>query len=169
MVGVCPGVKAIDVVISHSDDVSAGSELFAAVFLDCEPTIMMNSIKRLIATALIPCMALAGVPLTAQAAMVSTEQAMVTPAGDADREQVSTFFNRADVQTALQAQGVDANAAIERVQAMSDVEVAQLADRVDQAPAGAGVVGILFTVFLVLLVTDILGLTSVFPFTRSIR
>jgi hypothetical protein len=101
--------------------------------------------------------------------MVSTEQAMVTPAGNADREHVSAFFNRADVQTALQAQGVDANAAIERVQAMSDVEVAQLADRVDQAPAGAGVIGILFTVFLVLLVTDILGLTSVFPFTRSIR
>lgn len=114
-------------------------------------------------------MAFAGVPLTAQAAMVSTEQAMVTPAGNADREHVSTFLNRADVQTALQAQGVDANAAIERVQAMSDVEVAQLADRVDQAPAGAGVIGILFTVFLVLLVTDILGLTSVFPFTRSIR
>lgn len=130
---------------------------------------MMKTLKRLIATALIPCMAFAGVPLSAQAAMVSTEQAMVTPAGNADREHVSAFFNRDDVQTALQAQGVDANAAIERVQAMSDVEVAQLADRVDQAPAGAGVIGILFTVFLVLLVTDILGLTSVFPFTRSIR
>jgi len=142
---------------------------FAAVFLTPEINIMMKTIKRLIATALIPCMAFAGVPLTAQAAMVSTEQAMVTPAGNADREQVSAFFNRADVQTALQAQGVDANAAIERVKAMSDVEVAQLADRVEQAPAGAGVIGVLFTVFLILLVTDILGLTSVFPFTRSIR
>lgn len=130
---------------------------------------MMNILKRLVVTALIPCMAFAGVPLAAQASMVSTEQAMVTTTGDADREHVSAFLARADVQTALQAQGVDANAAIERVQAMSDVEVAQLADRVDQAPAGAGVVGVLFTVFLVLLVTDILGLTAVFPFTRSIR
>jgi outer membrane receptor protein involved in Fe transport len=139
------------------------------VFFTFEINIMMKTIKRLIATALIPCMAFAGVPLTAQAAMVSTEQAMVTVAGDADREHVSAFFARADVQTALQAQGVNANDAIERVKAMSDVEVAQLADRVDQAPAGAGVVGVLFTVFLILLVTDILGLTSVFPFTRSIR
>jgi hypothetical protein len=40
---------------------------------------------------------------------------------------------------------------------------------VDQAPAGAGVVGTLFTVFLILLVTDILGFTKVFPFTRAIR
>jgi hypothetical protein len=130
---------------------------------------MMKTFKRLVATALIPCTVFAGVPLSAQAGLVSTEQAMVTHAGNADREQVSAFLNRADVQTALQAQGVDVNAAIERVQAMSDVEVAQLADRVDHAPAGAGVIGVLFTVFLVLLVTDILGLTTVFPFTRSIR
>jgi hypothetical protein len=130
---------------------------------------MLKSFYRLVATALIPCMLLAGVPMTAQATIVSTEQAMVTPAGHADRERVSGFLAREDVQTALQAQGVDAHAAIERVQAMSDAEVAQLADRVDQAPAGAGVLGILFTVFVILLVTDILGLTAVFPFTRSIR
>lgn len=130
---------------------------------------MLKSFKRLIAAALIPCMLLAGVPMTAQSAIVSTEQALATPTGDADRERVSSFLARDDVRAALQAQGVNANDAIERVNAMSDAEVAQLADRVDQAPAGAGVVGVLFTVFLILLVTDILGLTKVFPFTRSIR
>ena len=52
---------------------------------------------------------------------------------------------------------------------MSDSEVAQLAGRIDQAPAGGDVLGILFTVFIVLLVTDIMGLTKVFPFTRSVR
>ena len=166
---VCRLVKAVDASFAHHEDDVQAVTLLLPRPPHLENHTMMKTLKRLIATALIPCMAFAGVPLTAQAAMVSTEQAMVTPAGNADREHVSTFLNRADVQTALQAQGVDANAAIERVQAMSDVEVAQLADRVDQAPAGAGVIGILFTVFLVLLVTDILGLTSVFPFTRSIR
>ena len=52
---------------------------------------------------------------------------------------------------------------------MSDSEVAQLAGRIDQAPAGGDVLGILFTVFIVLLVTDIMGFTKVFPFTRSVR
>lgn len=130
---------------------------------------MLKSFHRLIAAALIPCMLLAGVPMAAQAAIVSTEQAMVTNTGHADRERVGNFFAREDVQTALQAQGVDVNGAIERVKAMSDAEVAQLADRVDQAPAGAGVIGILLTVFVVLVVTDLLGWTSVFPFTRNIR
>jgi hypothetical protein len=42
--------------------------------------------------------------------------------------------------------------------------------QIDQDPAGAAdVVGVLFTVFIILLVTDILGLTKVFPFTRSVR
>ena len=60
-------------------------------------------------------------------------------------------------------------AALYGVHAMTDAEVAQLASRVDQAPAGAGVIGVIFTVFIVLLVTDIMGLTHVFPFTRSVR
>lgn len=130
---------------------------------------MLKTLYRLVATALIPCLMLAGVPLTAQASIISTEQAMVTPAGDADRERVTAFLSREDVRSSLMAQGVDQADAVARVQALSDAEVAQLADRVDNAPAGAGVVGVLFTVFLVLLVTDIMGLTKVFPFTRSVR
>jgi len=130
---------------------------------------MNKTFARAVATALIPCMTLASVPLTAQAGIVSTEQAMVTPAGQADRDRVSAFLARDDVRAALVQQGVNTDDAIARVQAMSDAEVAELAQRVDLAPAGAGVVGVLFTVFLVLLVTDILGFTKVFPFTRSIR
>jgi hypothetical protein len=88
---------------------------------------------------------------------------------DASRERVASFLARDDVRAELQAQGVSADDAIARVKAMSDAEVAQLAQRVDQAPAGAGVIGVLFTVFVILLVTDILGFTKVFPFTRAIR
>jgi uncharacterized lipoprotein YajG len=134
---------------------------------------MTTTLKRLIATALIPSLVLVGSPLMAQAGIVTTEQALAvqiaTPQSDASRERVAAFFNREDVRAELQAQGVSADDALARVQAMSDVEVAQLAQRVDQAPAGAGVVGVLFTVFLILLVTDILGFTKVFPFTRAIR
>ena len=36
-------------------------------------------------------------------------------------------------------------------------------------PAGGDILGLVFTVFIILLVTDILGLTKVFPFTRSVR
>ena len=129
----------------------------------------MNSFKRLVALLVIASTALMGLPMTTQAAIVSTDEAMSTPVAAANRDRVNTFLTRADVRKALQEQGVNGDAAVERVRAMSDTEVAQLAGRIDQAPAGGDILGILFTIFIVLLVTDILGLTKVFPFTRSIR
>ena len=129
----------------------------------------MNTFKRLIASLVIASTALMGLPMTAQAAIVSTDEAMSTPVAAANRDRVNTFLTRADVRKALQEQGVNGDAAVERVKAMSDTEVAQLAGRIDQAPAGGDILGILFTIFIVLLVTDIMGLTKVFPFTRSIR
>ena len=104
---------------------------------------MTHTVQRLIATALVPCMLLGSLPLSAQAALVTSEQALATPAGDANRDRVTAFFARDDVRQQLQAQGVSADDAVARVQAMSDAEVAQLADRVDRAPAGGDVVGVL--------------------------
>ena len=54
---------------------------------------------------------------------------------------------------------------------MTDDEVATVAHTLDTAPAGASadVLGVIVTIFVVLLITDILGFTKMFPFTRSIR
>ena len=129
----------------------------------------MKSLKRFIASLLILSMSLAGFPLTAQAAIVSTDEVIAADVLTGQRERVSAFLARDDVSQALQAQGVTAQAAADRVKAMSDAEVAQLAGRIDQAPAGGDVLGVLFLVIIILLVTDILGLTKVFPFTRSVH
>ena len=66
--------------------------------------------------------------------------------------------------------GVDPRLARERVDALTDAQIERIAGRFEQLPAGgASVVGVLFAVFVILLVTDILGLTRVFPFTRPAR
>jgi len=129
----------------------------------------MNNFKKLIASSLIFCITAAGFPMAAQASLVSTDEVISASASTSNRATVSAFLARDDVRQAMQAQGVSSMAASERVAAMTDSEVAQLAGRVDQAPAGGEVLGLIFTVFIVLLVTDIMGLTKVFPFTRSVR
>lgn len=129
----------------------------------------MTTFTRFVASVLILSSATMGLPLTAQAGIVSTVETLTDTTPSANRDRVATFLARADVSKALQEQGVTGNAAMERVQAMSDAEVAQLAGRLDQAPVGGDVLGVLFTIFIVLLVTDIVGLTKVFPFTRSVR
>ena len=130
----------------------------------------MTAFTRFVASTLIVSSATMGLPLTAHAGIVSTDTVLSSAhTQSAQRDQVNAFLQRADVRQALQAQGVDGGAAVERVNAMSDTEVAQLAGRIEQAPAGGDVLGVLFTIFIILLVTDILGLTKVFPFTRSVR
>ncbi len=129
----------------------------------------MKTFKNLISSCLIVCVTVAGFPLTAQASIIATDEVVSMGAAASNRDAVSGFLARDDVRQAIMAQGVSPQAAQERVKAMSDVEVAQLAGRIHQAPAGGNVIGVIFTVFVVLLVTDIMGLTKVFPFTKSIR
>lgn len=129
----------------------------------------MKNFKNIIASFLIFCIAAAGFPMAAQAGIMTTDDVISASAASANRESVSAFLARDDVRQAMLGQGISPQAAFERVNAMSDAEVAQLAGRVDQAPAGGEVLGLLFTVFIVLLVTDIMGLTKVFSFTRSVR
>ncbi len=127
----------------------------------------MNLFKRFTACALIASTALLGLP--AQAAMVSSAESMASTAQSDARAKVAALLAREDVRAGLAERGLSAEQAQDRVRALSDEEVASLAGRIDQAPAGGDILGILFTVFIVLLVTDILGLTKVYPFTRSIR
>ena len=128
----------------------------------------MNTFKRLTASVLVVCMTSLSVPLQANAAIVGTQEA-AAPVASAERDRVIDFLTREEVRKTIEAQGVDSQAAVDRVKAMSDEEVQQLAARIDQMPAGGDVLGILFTIFIILLVTDILGFTQIFPFTRSIR
>ena len=76
------------------------------------------------------------------AGMIGTDQAIST-AAQTDRSTVLGFVSRADVAGQLQAMGLDAATAKDRVAALSDAEVQYLAERIASAPAGADAAGIL--------------------------
>jgi len=111
--------------------------------------------------------------VAAAAAPIQPEQAMQAVAAvttSQQRADVAAWLQRDDVRQEMTRLGVSGDAAVARVSALSDEEVQRLHGRIDQAQAaGNGIVGAIVFVFLVLLVTDILGFTKVFPFTRSIR
>jgi hypothetical protein len=121
---------------------------------------MIAQFRRLVAGLLVVTLAL---PFPAQAALVATDAAL-------ERQRLAGLLERAEVQQQLRAYGVEPAEARARVAALSDAEAAQLVSNIDELPAGGiGIVGAIVLVFLVLLVTDILGYTKVFPFTKSIR
>ena len=119
------------------------------------------------------CLSFAGFMQAAQATLVTTEQVAASVgvhSATAQRDYVNTTLARADVAAGLQERGVSVEQARARVAALTDDEVAIVAQTLDTAPAGASdVLGVIVTIFVILLITDILGFTKVFPFTRTIR
>lgn len=85
----------------------------------------------------------------------------------ADRALVLQALQRTEVQAKLQELGVDSQAASARVAALTDEEVSSLARKIETAPAGGnGVLVVALIAFLVLLLTDIMGYTNIFPFVK---
>ena len=101
------------------------------------------------------------------AAIVSTSDLVATEQSQIGREYLLNALEREDVRTALTSQGVDLEMAKARVSSMTDEEVRALNQKMDEMPAGGSVVGAVVLVFLVLLFTDIMGWTDVFPFVNK--
>jgi hypothetical protein len=114
---------------------------------------------------------IAGPYQVAVAAMIPTEG--VTAATDASkaRETIKNFLTRQDVQSNLIAKGINPEEAEARVASLTDAESLMVSKHIENMPAGGDTVGIvvvtLLVVFIVLLITDLLGLTHVFPFVKK--
>jgi hypothetical protein len=126
---------------------------------------MIAKLRRIVASLLVVCIAGLGLPLPVHAGMIGTETALPS----AERASIAAFLDRAEVRKALQAQGADPADVKARVAALTDEEAARLAADIDSLPAGGDALGVILIVFLVLLLTDILGFTKIFPFTRPVR
>jgi hypothetical protein len=126
---------------------------------------------RWVAAVLAVALSHAGLLQSVQAApLIGTADVAAAQAPADGRARLEATLARADVVQALQARGVSVDQARERVAALSDAEAAHVADQIDQAPAGsADVIGVIVFIFVLLLITDILGFTKIFPFTRSVR
>ncbi len=127
---------------------------------------MLRKYRRFFAALVVFATLVTGASPQALAGLVGTDAV----AGGAVRERVLQALSRAEVRARLEAYGADPADVQARVDALTDDEAAQLAAGIDALPAGGdGIVGAIVFVFLLLLLTDIVGLTKVFPFTRSIR
>lgn len=106
-----------------------------------------------------------------QAAMVGTADMLQQQDRELARAKVVRFMERQDVENYLSAMGVDSDEAISRVATLTDEEIAMLAEKIDHMPAGGDAVGFLLAValilFLVLIITDMIGVTDVFSFINK--
>jgi hypothetical protein len=113
----------------------------------------MKNFSKPIVSLVIACMIL--LPFSAQAGMVSTDQAIASAQDLTNRVRVQDFFNRAEVTAKLESMGLTAGVAQDRVKAMTQEEINRIANKIDSVPAGGwyittGALGIIAATIIVL-------------------
>lgn len=105
------------------------------------------------------------------AAMITTDVAVESERAEKSREYLKQLIARENIEKYLIAQGIDPVEVKSRIDSLTDAEAIALADQIEEIPAGGSALGIIvgaaLIVFLVLLVTDILGYTDIFPFVEA--
>ena len=88
---------------------------------------------------------------SATAALVQTEALLAMSRGQEARDYLKQVLAREDVHSALIAQGVDPLEAQSRIESLTDSEVMQLADQIEQLPAGGELFGFVIAVLLIVI------------------
>lgn len=111
-------------------------------------------------------------PVARADGLIPTEQVVAEARAAETRARLHALVDRPEIAAELTRLGIGAEQARASVDALSDAELAVVADKLDEQPAGAwvgAVVGAFLLVFLVLLFTDIVGLTDVYPWVNHPR
>lgn len=128
---------------------------------------LMRRMARSVCGVLMMSVMMLSIQAPAVAGMVGTGEVIAQQQQTLDRGQLLGAMAQEDVRAQLVALGVDPEQAAARVAALSDEEVQLLAAQMDEMPAGGSVLGVAVFIFLVLLATDILGFTDIFPFVKK--
>ncbi|HKJ14453.1 MAG: PA2779 family protein [Desulfobulbaceae bacterium] len=111
--------------------------------------------------------------ISAKAGIIGTEAVINTLQGEKSRSRITAFLDRQEVQEAFLQKGIDPSQAKNSVANLTDREISRLCNVLDQLPAGGDgigtVVGAAVLIFIILLITDILGFTNVFPFVKHTK
>jgi len=98
----------------------------------------------------------------ANAAMIGTQSAMVMEQRSEYIGDIKNWLSQENVKKQLVQLGVNPSDASERISSMTPDELRTLHQRIDELPAGAGLLEVIGIVFVVLLILELLGVTNVF-------
>ncbi len=123
---------------------------------------MIGFLKNIVVQVLVVSLLSVGSPMVVQAEMIGTLAGLESAQRDADLAQVSRSLATTEARAQLHALGVDQAQVEARLARLTDSELSTLANRLDQAPAGAGILEVVGIVFVVLLILEAVGVIDVF-------
>lgn len=107
--------------------------------------------------------------LPTQAAVVGNADLFASTAVNADRTQLLEALERDSARQQLAALGISQEQAMQRIAHMTDQEIAQLNQQLADLPAGGDALSLIVLIFLVFIITDVIGATDIFPFIHPVK
>lgn len=104
----------------------------------------------------------------AQAKMIPTSSVISANGQQYDQQQLLSALSSDELKQQLQQLGVDTEQLNDRIASLTTAEIQQLNEELSEQPAG-GIVGVLLTIFIVFIVTDMLCATDIFSFVKCIN
>ncbi len=105
----------------------------------------------------------------AQASMIGTHEVIATEQLNVDRDQLKSMLDDQTVQDKLASMGVSPDQVEQRINSLTADELAYFNAQLDEAPAGAGVLGVIVLFLVIFIITDMLCATNVFKFVNCIN
>ena len=106
---------------------------------------------------------------SAQAAMITNDIVIAQSQQQDARNELVRTVQREDVRQQLLDLGVSPAAVEDRINMMTPEEIAHLNQQIADLPAGGDVLGVLLVIFIVFVITDIIGATDIFPFIKPVN
>lgn len=103
------------------------------------------------------------------AEMVSTSSVLEVQQLNYDKSSLKAIMQKDEAKAVLQKLGVSSTDIEARIAQLTPEELTQLNKQAELQPAGSSIVGIVIFVVVALAITDLVGLTDVYPFIDSIN
>ena len=129
---------------------------------------MIHFLRRPIAVLLSLLLALAPM-IPVQAAMIGNEQVINQHQQGQTRDSLQQLLQQQSARQQLQALGVSPDLVKSRIDSLTDSELARINRHVDTLDAGGNILGILLVIFVVFVITDVIGATDIFPFIHPVN
>ena len=127
--------------------------------------VLFNRILTLALSLLLIC----GPISQAQAAIIANAQIIDQVQQVNDKDALLQTINRVDVQEQLLSMGVTTSELESRINQMTQQEIAQLNQQINDLPAGGDILGIIVLIFIIFIITDVIGATDIFPFIHPVK
>ncbi|WP_022963071.1 PA2779 family protein [Halopseudomonas pelagia] len=105
----------------------------------------------------------------AQASMIGTQDVISQEQVSVDREALKSMLSDEAVQEKMASMGVSSDQVEQRINSLTADELAYFNAQLDEAPAGAGILGVIVLFLVIFIITDLLCATNVYKFVNCIN